>query len=470
MRLINKNAIETVEYLAQKYDGEFNCSYGMASLNIHNKYAEGEIRAYETYSGVSSIVYNIKFHQDVFFERTEFSINPVYCLYCLKGHMFHKFEGDDEFNKLEPYQSFILAGNNRKLDITGFPEGEELNIVALFLLDTSDIDTDNRFPIRSDFREYIASIKEKTPFSDLVSISPKTALYVNNLTDNHETGVVGRLYNESAIMGILVSQFQSLSKLLDVEQESLPDSIAKKIWKTTHYLEKNLDKPSTIKELSIRSGLHTKQLQKGFKQLFGMTVGNFISTARLERSRELIETTDLNISEIIFRVGLSNRSYFSKIFSSKYGLTPSEYRKLDHSTSKHYELSYISTVAESTTDKDINEIIKTSRKRNQDLNLTGCLVYDQKKFHHILEGNKKNVLKVYNIIKEDPRHFDIRITWQGLRESRKFIKWSMAFIKTNKEHTTLIEGINVEIDYILTEDLNPSTNSQKFWDKIKSEL
>lgn len=69
-------------------------------------------------------------------------------------------------------------------------------------------------------------------------------------------------------------------------------------------------------------------MSKLFKEEKGETFINFISDKRLEKSRQLLETTDLSIKEITADVGYNDQNYFSRIFKNKYGLSPKEYRKV----------------------------------------------------------------------------------------------------------------------------------------------
>ena len=68
------------------------------------------------------------------------------------------------------------------------------------------------------------------------------------------------------------------------------------------------------------------KLQEGFKLLHNRTVSDFIRNVRVETAEHLIKTTDLNISEIVYTVGLTSRSYFSKIFKQKYKCSPKYYQ------------------------------------------------------------------------------------------------------------------------------------------------
>ena len=64
-----------------------------------------------------------------------------------------------------------------------------------------------------------------------------------------------------------------------------------------------------------------------FKKKYGITVNTYITEARLERAIYLLIEGNMNINEIAAETGFSDQSYFSKVFLSKYGISPSEYRK-----------------------------------------------------------------------------------------------------------------------------------------------
>jgi AraC-like DNA-binding protein len=70
-----------------------------------------------------------------------------------------------------------------------------------------------------------------------------------------------------------------------------------------------------------------QQVYRKIKALTGQTVSEFIRTVRMKKASQLLCNSDLNISEIMYSVGFSNRSYFSKCFSEEYGITPKEYRE-----------------------------------------------------------------------------------------------------------------------------------------------
>ena len=83
-----------------------------------------------------------------------------------------------------------------------------------------------------------------------------------------------------------------------------------------------LENPPTLTELSRIVGTNECSLKRGFKEIFGCTVYNFVQENRLERAYQLITGCGYNVSESAFAVGYSNLSHFSKVFKAKFGISP----------------------------------------------------------------------------------------------------------------------------------------------------
>ena len=57
-----------------------------------------------------------------------------------------------------------------------------------------------------------------------------------------------------------------------------------------------------------------------------MTVNDYITEVRLGEAMRMLLAGGQTIGEIALATGFSDQSYFSKVFSAKYGMPPSEYR------------------------------------------------------------------------------------------------------------------------------------------------
>lgn len=108
-------------------------------------------------------------------------------------------------------------------------------------------------------------------------------------------------------------------------QDSLFDSVSE-------YMRQNL---STVSIESLVETFHfqTNYFNNLIKKYTGLTYSNYLIRLRMERAKELLETSDLGIEEIIWLVGYHNRSFFYKWFMEVVGMSPAHYRKMIQQTS-----------------------------------------------------------------------------------------------------------------------------------------
>lgn len=77
-------------------------------------------------------------------------------------------------------------------------------------------------------------------------------------------------------------------------------------------------------------GMSKASLYRKFKEILDKTPGEFIRSIRLEHAAKLLRTTQLTVSEIMFRCGFSNKSYFYREFLRQYGYSPKDYRNREN--------------------------------------------------------------------------------------------------------------------------------------------
>ena len=63
------------------------------------------------------------------------------------------------------------------------------------------------------------------------------------------------------------------------------------------------------------------------KALTNLSASEFLRKLRMEYAAKLIKTNKLNISEVRYRIGISDADYFRKCFKAQYGVTPKEYQE-----------------------------------------------------------------------------------------------------------------------------------------------
>ena len=76
------------------------------------------------------------------------------------------------------------------------------------------------------------------------------------------------------------------------------------------------------------------QLYRKLKTMTGMTPGEFIKHIRLKEAANLLLTTSLHVTEIFYRTGFNNQSYFFREFRKRYECAPNEYRERKTTSSR----------------------------------------------------------------------------------------------------------------------------------------
>ncbi len=112
-------------------------------------------------------------------------------------------------------------------------------------------------------------------------------------------------------------------------------------FKEDHFMKKVLelidlhmeDDEYGIKVLCKELGMSRSQLYRKFSALTNLTVHQFIRKRKLDRSRKLLRTTDLNVSEVAFDTGFKNLSHFSRVYNEEFGISPKQEKKNMPSTS-----------------------------------------------------------------------------------------------------------------------------------------
>ena len=92
-----------------------------------------------------------------------------------------------------------------------------------------------------------------------------------------------------------------------------------------------------------------------------------------------------------------------------------------------YQVLYVSTLAPGQPLGVVAEIAARARVTNGQLDITGLLIFDGQRFCQQLEGPKKQVLKLIERIRNDPRHTKVEVLHHGPLAGRRFHQFSLAF-------------------------------------------
>lgn len=102
----------------------------------------------------------------------------------------------------------------------------------------------------------------------------------------------------------------------------------------TKVMEENMERENfTVADLASLVGVDQKQLYRKLKQLTGQTPVSYMRKLRMKKAALLLEQQKFTVSEVMYLVGYTNASHFSKCFSAEYGQTPKQYMEKKGGTS-----------------------------------------------------------------------------------------------------------------------------------------
>jgi AraC-like DNA-binding protein len=109
--------------------------------------------------------------------------------------------------------------------------------------------------------------------------------------------------------------------------EKAPPKYRKVIDAVTQRIQKEYKQEIDFSDLAQSLGYSEPNLRKIFRQYTGATPLQYLITLRLNRARDMLETSDDTINEIMYSVGFSDPSYFIQSFKKRFGMTPSQWRE-----------------------------------------------------------------------------------------------------------------------------------------------
>lgn len=333
IRVDAKDTADMVRQIRDTLGGTISEDWGEYVLDINNDKAKGRIRYIDFDWGASLLEYDVTFFEDVTLISDVSEFNPINFAYCLEGYCGHRYNLQDEnaTKILEQFQSVIISSKDGGYNCVTFPKNKKLviNVIKVMRKTFLRKRLNNGQSLNRRLYEVFMDTDHENVYSYFGMYNLKMADKIGALRKVKAKGMIRIMQIEGFIYQILAMHIQQHNR--DLENEALPTTLLKRELRTIRNYAKRIDKKFseefTLERISIETGLTQAKLQEGFKLLYNKTVTEYIRHVRLEVARNYMNTTDMNISEIVYSIGLSSRSYFSKIFKEKYGLSPSEFKR-----------------------------------------------------------------------------------------------------------------------------------------------
>ena len=183
----------------------------------------------------------------------------------------------------------------------------------------------------SGISEITASLKSKFKISTPTSNSTLFELFIeNNQILSEETLKTNKVNNYgipsyySEIRRRLKSHFSSVES---IEKAAIKKSQAHGVFiqNINALIQKNIDQENfKIETICHHMALSRTQLYRKLKSLINMSPARYVLYFRLQKAKELLQDTNLNVGEVSVKTGFASHSHFTRSFIAQFGISPSQ--------------------------------------------------------------------------------------------------------------------------------------------------
>jgi len=106
------------------------------------------------------------------------------------------------------------------------------------------------------------------------------------------------------------------------------------------------------------------------------------------------------------------------------------------------QLIYSSSASKKMLKSDLYIILRQARKNNESIGVTGLLIYADKYFFQVLEGQKEVVSQLFEKISNDKRHYDVQILGESDLDICAFPNWKMAYATPSDRELATWAGLH----------------------------
>ncbi len=131
----------------------------------------------------------------------------------------------------------------------------------------------------------------------------------------------------SLLLCVLEKNKQVVAELCDTCSFSKNPADRAKIQDAQNWIVNNIAASITIPQLAQKVGLNQCYLKKGFKEVYGQTIYDFVQEQRMTQAKVLLSKSNTTIAQVADSVGFSSANSFATAFKRIVGMQPSEWAK-----------------------------------------------------------------------------------------------------------------------------------------------
>ncbi len=284
-------------------------------------------------AGISYTEFNLQLEEKLDVEIGLKSKDALYFIYVIEGGIHYSWSTDKTRKvEIEELQTVILrdAESTINFHVPGFRERVSFAVIKVEPNDVTGSVTSDGIALNQRLFQVFHDLGSAETFNYHGTFNLRIKEQLRQIWEIKETGLVRKLLIKGIIHFTLALELRHHQS--DIHTKRPTDKLTKsELLRVSEAIDNIAAKPEypySVSYLCEQYGLTNFKLQEGFKVLTGLTVSHYVKEKRIVLAERLIAKGELNISEVVYSVGLTSRSYFSKIFKKKYNCSPKYYQ--DH--------------------------------------------------------------------------------------------------------------------------------------------
>jgi AraC-like DNA-binding protein len=188
------------------------------------------------------------------------------------------------------------------------------------------IDRNYYLSLIGETEDWACSIREKIENRALMyggefDVTSAMMRVVGDILNNQFSGSLKALMVEAKILELIALQLECLVKGKN-NKNKLTRKERDVFFSLRDYLDKTFMDNHSLKGLGKTFGINECKLKSGFKELFELTIFDYIHTRRMDYAFQLLREENLLVNEVAGKVGYKNPNHFSTAFKKRFGITP----------------------------------------------------------------------------------------------------------------------------------------------------
>ena len=327
--LTNGGADSTSNQLIELLKNKTSTNWGETLIEFDTDWGKGVIKTIDYNQSVTFNSWQVSFNHQTLLKKTFETQAPIDFIFLNSGHV----EVIDEQKKrltLNPFQNIIVPYRSNDEHTFIFKKNEPIDITFITLKPMSQLASTNH--AGADIHNFLKQHHDiffKNSLLHIGNFNLDIAEHINAIHNTKQHGIVGTLLMDGRINIILGLQLMELENFITYGINAyhlIPNDIVK-IQKACNIITDAISEKITVGQLARKVQLTPAKLQKGFQVLHNKTVNEYTKEAKLQKACEYLKQGEYSVSEIVYKIGFNSRSYFSQIFSERFGILPIHYRQ-----------------------------------------------------------------------------------------------------------------------------------------------